>query len=541
MSKNAFTIVELLVVIVVIGILASITTVAYSGITKKAVTSAIYSDLSNDSNVLKQYNAEYGFYPTAFDANNCASAPIADLKYCLRASSGNTIAYAGGVQNFALSSTNLSSNISYRIPESGGFVANVASYVYVWGKASDDSGTSIAQAHDGGYVTNGHTDSFGAGGIDALISKYTADGALEWNKTWGSAGTDYSSSITQSSDGGYVMNGFTDISGTSDSYLAKFNPNGTLAWNKTWGGSDFDMGIAAIQTTDGGYASIGVTNSFGAGNGDVFLAKQTSDGTLSWSKTWGGAYDDSPAAVVQTSDGGYAIAGSTSTFGTNDMFIAKFSSNGTFLWNKTWGGASFESGEAITELPDGGLIVVGETMSYGVGDVDVFVVKFAADGTFLWNKTWGGTNSELVRGIAKTSDGGFVMTGGVGSFGANDSNDFYIAKYASDGTLSWSKTWGGTGNENGFSVVNSLDLGYTVFGSTDSFGSGSNDMALVKFSSNGSVVGCPAANCKSITATVTTPSANITIPAATITSPSATTTVPTATITTPTATYTKLY
>lgn len=116
LKRSGFTIVELLVVIVVIGILAAITIVSYSGISKRAVITGLQSDLSNGAKLLKMYNAEYGFYPNSLDGDNCPQTPNADSRYCLKASNGTTLSYSGIGQSFNLSATK--NSIKYRITES---------------------------------------------------------------------------------------------------------------------------------------------------------------------------------------------------------------------------------------------------------------------------------------------------------------------------------------------------------------------------------------------------------------------------------------
>ena len=157
----------------------------------------------------------------------------------------------------------------------------------------------------------------------------------------------------------------------------------------------------------------GITNSYGAGNYDVFLAKYTSTGTVSWSKTWGGTGWDQGQSVSQTSDGCYIVTGYTASYGAggNDMFLAKYDSAGTLAWNKTWGGTSADGGGSVQQTSDGGYIVTGDTVSYGAGSNDVLLAKYDSAGTLSWNKTWGGTGADIGWSTKQTSDGGYVVAG----------------------------------------------------------------------------------------------------------------------------------
>ena len=119
-------------------------------------------------------------------------------------------------------------------------------------------------------------------------------------------------------------------------------------------------------------------------------------GNTTFVKTWGGTPNDDGQSVQQTSDGGYIVTGSTSSYGagSDDMFLVKYDSAGTLSWNKTWGGAGYDYGYSIQQTSDGGYIVTGQTTSYGAGSGDMFLVKYTSTGNLSWNKTWGGTGQD---------------------------------------------------------------------------------------------------------------------------------------------------
>ncbi len=155
--------------------------------------------------------------------------------------------------------------------------------------------------------------SFGAGLEDVYVIKLDTNGNVEWTKTIGGSLDDWSHSIIQTTDGGYAIAGYTSSfgAGLDDVYVIKLNANGNIEWTKTIGGSGTDYGFSIIQTTDGGYAIAGVTNSFGAGNGDVYVIKLSASGNVEWTKTIGGDSTDFGHSIIQTTDSGYAIAGIT--------------------------------------------------------------------------------------------------------------------------------------------------------------------------------------------------------------------------------------
>ena len=195
-----------------------------------------------------------------------------------------------------------------------------------------EMGRSLIQTSDGGYAIAGATTSFGAGELDVYLVKLDANGNLQWTKTIGGPEIEEGNSLLQTSDGGYVIAGYTASfgAGKADVYLVKLDANGNIQWTKTIGGKDEDVGTSLIQTSDSGYAIAGVTKSFGAGKADVYLVKLDANGNLQWTKTIGGETFDSGSSIIQTSDGGYAIAGTTRSFGAGekDVYVVKLDKNG---------------------------------------------------------------------------------------------------------------------------------------------------------------------------------------------------------------------
>jgi uncharacterized delta-60 repeat protein len=281
--------------------------------------------------------------------------------------------------------------------------------------------------------------------------------------------------------------------GNFDFWVLKLNADGTVAWQKTYGGASADWGNYIQQTADGGYIVAGYTDSFGAGASDLWILKLNADGTIAWQKTYGGTGADSANAVQQTADGGYIVAGYTNSFGEGrgDFWILKLNADGTIAWQKTYGTAGYEFGFSIQQTSDGGYIVAGNTDSSVTGNYDFWILKLNVDGTAAWQKTYGGTGADSANAVQQTADGGYIITGYTYSFGAGG-GDFWILKLNADGTVAWQKAYGGTDNEEAYSIRQTTDSGYIVAGYTDSFDAGGGDFWVMKLDSNGNITGCSA-------------------------------------------------
>jgi hypothetical protein len=149
-------------------------------------------------------------------------------------------------------------------------------------------------------------------------------------------------------------------------------------WNKTYGGILDDYAFSVVQTIDGGFAIAGYTYSFGIGGTDFWLVKTDGDGNMEWNKTYGGTQDDYAGSVVQAVDGGYTLAGWTESFGAgdNDFWLVKTDGDGNMEWNKTYGGTQYDSAYSVVQTSDGGFAIAGYTCSFGAGAADFWLVKF---------------------------------------------------------------------------------------------------------------------------------------------------------------------
>jgi len=322
----------------------------------------------------------------------------------------------------------------------------------------------------------------------ALFTGY-AHAQVRFAKTYGGTLWDEAYSVQQTSDGGYIVAGATLSfgAGGGDIFLIKTNASGNLQWAKTYGGTGIDIAYSVQQTSDGGYIVAGTTTSFGAGYSDFFLIKTDANGNVQWAKTYGGTSYDWAYSVQQTSDGGYIVAGATLSFDTSDnILLIKTDANGNIIWAKTYGvnlTVVYDEAYSVQQTSDGGYIVAGIT---GVGGDNFFLIKTDENGNVQWAKTYGGTYQEWAYSVQQTSDGGYIVAGWTWSFGAGR-YDIFLIKTDANGNLQWAKTYGGTNGDFAFSVQQTSDGGYIVAGYTYSFGAGRDDIFLIKTDENGNV------------------------------------------------------
>jgi hypothetical protein len=313
----------------------------------------------------------------------------------------------------------------------------------------------------------------------------TAPG-IEWQNTIGGNEEDVSYTMQHTNDGGYILGGISasNISGDKtenseggfDYWIVKTDAVGNIQWQNTIGGDDDDRLFSIQQTSDGGYILGGwsLSNISGdktencIGFNDYWVVKTDSSGNIQWQNTIGGSYEDVLSCVRQTVDGGYILGGysfsnisgdkTENSNGDEDYWIVKIDSLGNIQWQNTIGGNSFDYLSYLSQTIDGGYIIAGWSASNISGDKtensngnsDYWVVKTDASGNIQWQNTIGGNYNEVLCSVQQTANEEYILGGYSNSNISGDktencfgSADYWIVKTDSLGNIQWQNTIGG--------------------------------------------------------------------------------------------------
>ena len=398
---------------------------------------------------------------------------------------GNGFLYAIGNAVFSPQDTETTSPLQDSLNE-------MLTWDRTYGGSGYDRAWTLIQTIDGGYAVAGFTSSKGAGGEDFWVIKLDEQGNKVWDRTYGGSGYDIGFSLIQTTDGGYAVAGATTSKGAGNEYfwvIRKLDEQGNQIWDKNYGGSGYDEAYSLIQTTDGGYAVAGVTESKGAGKEDARVIKLDEQGNRVWDKTYGGSGDDGAFSLIQTTDGSYAVAGYTESkgAGNRDAWVIKLDKQGNKVWDRTYGGSAADGVESLIQTTDGGYALAGFTDSKGAGNRDAWVIKLDKQGNKVWDRTYGGSAADVAYSLIQKTDGGYAVAGVTESKGAGE-EDTWLIKLDSQGNKVWDKTYGGSGYDETYSLIQTTDGGYAVAGVTESKGAGEEDFWVIKLDKQGNLI-----------------------------------------------------
>jgi hypothetical protein len=354
-----------------------------------------------------------------------------------------------------------------------------------------DRGINLLQTNDGGYAIVGYTASQGAGQEDVFLVRTDPHGQLLWSNTYGGAGTDNGWAVLETEDGGFLITGFTNSfgAGQMDFYLVRTDAAGDMLWERTFGGPENDYGWAMAPTPDGGYALAGQTTSFGAGLEDGYLVKVNAQGEEIWSQTFGGSQEDRLFSIDQGVGGGYILTGTTRSYGAadsanRDLYLVKTADSGEVIWTQVLGENLDDVGHAVRQTSDGGYVVTGYSRSFGAQNYDTWLIKTDEAGISQWERFYGGPGDDRTIFGEQTDDGGFILIGYTKSFDAAGW-DLFLVRADSSGEVTWHKTFGGPAEDTGYTVRQTSDGGFVLTGETYSLGEGGGDMYVIKVDDSG--------------------------------------------------------
>ena len=288
-----------------------------------------------------------------------------------------------------------------------------------------------------------------------------------------------------------------------------------LEWQKCLGGTGEESAYSVLQTADGGYVVAGETESIDGdvrgnhGQLDFWIVKLDRSGKLAWKKCLGGTGDDTAYSIQQTADGGYVVAGETTSndgnvngnHGSYDYWVVLLDASGKIVWKRCLGGDGEDTAYSAQQTADGGYVVAGAAYSGSGnhGQQDCWVVKLNRSGRMEWQKCLGGSSWDGAGSIQQTADGGFVVAGYTDSndgdvSGSHGKEDCWIVKLDPFGDLVWQRCLGGSSSDVAWSVKQTADGGYIIAGSTRSNDGdvrgnhGGEDFWLAKLNESGNLV-----------------------------------------------------
>ncbi len=351
---------------------------------------------------------------------------------------------------------------------------------------------SFHQTRDGGYILGGYSSSGISGdktqplwgGIDYWIVKIDALGNKQWDKRFGGIDQDVLSEVQQTTDGGYILGGYSDSQvsgdktqasqGFNDYWIVKTDSLGNKLWDKRYGGTNDELLATILQTTDGGFLLAGYSGSGVGGDktqpnhgfDDYWIVKTDSIGTLLWDKDFGGTDYDFCTNVMQTADGGFLIGGASSSpigfdksqniWGANDVWLIKTDSLGIKQWDVDYGGTDYDQVNSFCKTSDGGYMlgcysasnISGNKTQNSKGLGDIWLLKITSAGVIQWDKDFGGTDEEdEIGSVFQNADGGyFVISNSFSNIGGDKTENnlglaqAWVVRTDSLGTKLWDKT-----------------------------------------------------------------------------------------------------
>jgi hypothetical protein len=396
----------------------------------------------------------------------------------------------------------------------------------IYGSTGDDAMNAINQVSDGGFILAGDSTSTSGdftgnkGSYDGCVLKIDSNGNKLWLKLIGGSAGDTARGAIQVNDGTLVVTGFgssndgdlPDNLGSNDGFLRKYNGNGNPVWTKLYHNYGDDQFHSLVQSSDGkyiigGYSNTGLTGNHGGIDFNTFRFDK--DGNEQWRIPYGGANNDYLAQIIRSPDGGYVATGQTwsvsgdsgqviGTHGDWDMWVVKINENGDFVKQVCLGSSGGDGGYGIASTSDGGYIVVGDTRSNNgdvsgqIGTRDMWVVKLSSSLEKQWQKCIGISECEsIARAVVECNDGGYLI---LGQNNKSGTWDIWVVKLKPDHTLAPlvinSITPATGANTGSVTITNLAGTGFKAGASVKLTRSGYADIAATSVAISGSKITC---------------------------------------------------
>ena len=336
-----------------------------------------------------------------------------------------------------------------------------------YGGSGNEDGRWMEQTADSGFIMVGGTTTYSNGQTDIWLVKTDAYGNQQWQKSKGGTEFDFANMVKITSDGGYIIAGFTGSygAGSNDGYLIKTDANGNTQWSQTYGDAGLQELEAVVQTADGGFACVGINYTAGTGYYDIWLIKTNSSGVLQWQQNLGGGSYEIGNSIQIAPDGGYIIAGQSYSYDTSGAsYLLKTNASGVEQWHKTFTSGHLCEAHYVQNVPGGGYILCGDadTTYDGLGETDVWVIRTDENGDSLWAHPYGGSKKDGGKTIEPTTDGGYIIGGITRSALINP--DFYAVKTDSGGAIEWTQHYGTAYHDHAYRAIQTSDGGFAFFG-----------------------------------------------------------------------------
>ena len=358
------------------------------------------------------------------------------------------------------------------------FFSTLTLYGQNWEKSFggiyNEEGYAVQQTNDSGFIAVGNTNSFGAGNSDIYLIKTNSLGDSMWTRTFGGVSADKGFSVRQTYDGGYIIGGETTGSSSEDIQLIKTNSNGIPLWTKVFGSGQQDICSAVIQTLDSGFCLTGSTGNISSGNPDIFLLKTDVNGDTIWSKTFGGATIDLAYSLHQTSDSGFIVSGATynAMDGFYYAYLIRTKNNGDTLWTKNFKGSGHTYAQSVLQTSDGGFFIAG------IAGENYLALKIDSTGIIEWSKEIDKGGMERCFSVIQSSDNGFVLAG-IKDVNILMNASLFLVKLDDLGNEVWSKQYSTYQWQGNVMIQPVFNNGFIVVGTAENLVSGASDIHLV--------------------------------------------------------------